>query len=265
MKQILKAPGSIPTSLDDLVFEGRNQAYGAYMLRKANQRRMLRSFGYAISFFLVILSVYPLSRLINPTIYDQGLYNYQVVNIDMTYDPSTRMQIETSAGSASANAVIPEKIVDDNLVPAQQDTQQPSTGNSDSTNASSNGTGTQGTGTSNAGGVGEGGEVYGSADINPQFPGGPRAMQEFINSNIRYPEIALNMNVRGTILVYVVIMSDGSLRDFKVVRGLQPDLDAEVLRMVKSMPLWIPAKRGGVPVNVRCTLPITVSSKMGKM
>lgn len=266
MKEILKETGSIRTSLDDMVFEGRNQSYGAYTLRKSNKRRLIRSFVYAFGLFIAIISIYPLSKLISPTIYDSGLYNYQVVNIDMTYDPSTRMKIETSAGSASANSAVPEKIVDDNLVPSQQqDLKQPSTGNSDSTNTSNNGTGTQGTGTSNANGEGTGGEVYGSADINPQFPGGPRAMQDFINSNIRYPEIALNMNVRGTILVYVVIMSDGSLRDFKVVRGLQPDLDAEVLRLVKSMPLWIPAKRGGVPVNVRCTLPITVSSKMGKM
>ena len=161
MKELLKETGSIPTSLDDMVFEGRNQSYGAYTLRKNNKRRLIRSFVYAFGLFITIISIYPLSKLIYPTIYDQGLYNYQVVNIDMTYDPATHMQIETSAGSASASSAVPEKIVDDNLVPEQQDTRQPSTGNSDSTNASSNGTGTQGTGTSNAGGEGEGGEVYG--------------------------------------------------------------------------------------------------------
>jgi periplasmic protein TonB len=54
-------------------------------------------------------------------------------------------------------------------------------------------------------------------------------------------------------------LSDGSLRDIKVIKGLQPDLDNEAIRVVKSMPLWKPGVRGGVAVNVRCVIPITVS------
>jgi periplasmic protein TonB len=255
-----------PPSLDDMVFEGRNQDYGAYTIRKSFRRRLQRSFIYAASFFVIILSIYPLANLIHPKIYDGTIYDYQVVNVNMSYDPSVKVQVEQSAGSASAEATIPDKIVDDNLVPDQQaDIKDPSAGKSDSTNANNNGTGTTGIGNSNTFGEGTSGEIFGSADVNPQFPGGPKAMQEYISSNIHYPEIALSMNIRGTILVYVVIMSDGSLRDVKIVKGLQPELDEEVVRVVKSMPLWNPAKRGGVPVNVRCTWPITVSSKMGKM
>jgi periplasmic protein TonB len=260
----LKDRINIP-SLDDMVFEGRNQDYGAYRLRKSNQRRLLVSFGYAIGFFIIVLSIYPLENLFHPKIYDLG-YNYRAVNVSMTYDPTIQIQTERSAGSSSASESIPDKIIDDDqVITPQQDAKLPSAGNSDSANAINNGTGSTGTGNSNIAGEGDAGEVFGSADVNPQFPGGPKAMQEFVNSNIHYPEIALSMNIRGTILVYVVIMSDGSLRDVKVVKGLQPELDAEVVRVVKSMPLWKPAMRAGIPVNVRCTWPITVSSKMGKM
>ena len=252
-------------SLDDMVFEDRNRDYGAYSLRKSNKRRLLISFSYATGFFIIVLSIYPLQNLIHPKIYD-ATFGYQVTNVDMTYDPTIRIQVEQSIGSSSASQLIPEKIVDDELViTPKDDVKQPETGSSDSANVSSTGTGNAGTGNSNRAGEGDTGEVFGSADVNPQFPGGSRAMQEYINSNIRYPDIALSMNIRGTILVYIVIMSDGSLRDVKVVKGLQPELDAEVVRVVKSMPLWNPARRGGMPVNVRVTWPITVSSKMGKM
>ena len=248
-----------------MVFEGRNRNYGAYDLRKSNKRRLLISFAYATGFFIIVLSIYPLQSLFNPKIYD-ATFGYQVVNVDMTYDPSIRIQSEQSIGSSSASQLIPEKIVDDEqIVTPQEDVKQPETGSSDSANISSNGTGNQGTGNSDRAGEGDAGEIFGSADVNPQFPGGPRAMQEYVNSNIRYPEKALSMNIRGTILVYIVIMNDGSLRDVKVVKGLQPELDAEVVRVVKSMPLWNPARRAGVPVNVRVTWPITVSSKMGTM
>ncbi len=248
-----------------MVFEYRNQDYGAYSLRKSNKRRLLISFGYATGFFLIVLAIYPLKNLIHPKIYD-STFGYQVVDVDMTYDPTIRIQVEQSIGSSSASELIPDKIVDDDQVITPKDeVKQPETGSSDSANVSSTGTGNEGTGNSNRAGEGNTGEIFGSADVNPQFPGGAKAMQEYINSNIHYPEIALSMNVRGTILVYIVIMNDGSLRDVKVVRGLQPELDAEVIRVVKSMPLWNPAKRGGVPVNVRVTWPITVSSKMGKM
>jgi protein TonB len=248
-----------------MVFEGRNQEYGAYRLRKSNQRRLLVSFGYAIGFFIIVLSIYPLENLFHPKIYNLG-YNYRAVNVSMTYDPNIQILTERSAGSSSASESIPDKIVDDDqVITPQQDAKLPSAGNSDSANAINNGTGSTGTGNSNIAGEGDAGEIFGSADVNPQFPGGSMAMQEFVNSNIHYPEIALSMNIRGTILVYVVIMSDGSLRDVKVVKGLQPELDAEVVRVVKSMPLWKPAMRAGIPVNVRCTWPITVSSKMGKM
>ncbi len=252
-------------SLDDMVFEGRNREYGAYSLRKSNKRRLLISFGYATGFFIVVLSIYPLQNLLHPKIYDAA-FGYQVTNVDMTYDPTIRIQSEQSIGSSSASQLVPEKIVDDNqVVTPQEDVNQPETGSSDSANVTSTGTGNEGTGNSNRAGEGDAGEIFGSADVNPQFPGGPRAMQDYVNSNIHYPEKALSMNIRGTILVYIVIMNDGSLRDVKVVKGLLPELDAEVVRVVKSMPLWNPARRGGVPVNVRVTWPITVSSKMGKI
>ena len=248
-----------------MVFEDRNREYGAYKLRKTNQHRLLLSFVYAVVLFIIVVSLYPLSNLIHPKIYDQDSFVYQVVNVDMTYDPTIQVQIKQTIGSSSASESIPQKIADDDqVIPPQKDVTQPSSGHSDSTNATNSGSGSTGTGNSDRTGEGNVGEIFGSADVNPQFPGGARAMQNYILENIHYPDKALSMNIRGTILVYVVIMSDGSLRDAKIVKGLHPELDEEVIKVVRSMPLWKPAMRKGVAVNVRCTIPVTVSSRPAK-
>jgi len=257
----VKPESKIPT-LDDLVFEGRNFDYGAYHLRKTYKRRLLVSFLYGTAFFVFFLLIYPLSNLISPELYDQGFPEYRVADVDLSYKEFTRIQSEPPAGASSHSEDMPQKIVADEEVPdIKENTVTESPGKADSVNSGNKGTGTGNQGNSTGNGTGESETVYGSADVNPQFPGGPKAMQQYITDNLIYPEIAQTLNIRGTILIYVVITSDGSLRDVRVTRGLHPELDAEALRVVKSMPLWKPALRGGIPVNVRCTIPITVSSR----
>ena len=248
------------SSLDDLAFESRNLDYGAYQLRKTYRKRLLISFVSAIGFFIIVLGIYPLSNLISPKIYDGGFPEYRVVDVSLKYEALKITPIRKSSGSSSVTKVIPEEIVDDDQV-VEEKLDQQTKSSVDSTSLSNTGSGAGGSGNSGTDGNDIGGEVYGSADVNPQFAGGPAAMQQFITENFRYPEIANSLNISGTILIYVVIMSDGTLRDVKVIRGLHPDLDAEAARVVKSMPLWKPAKRAGISVNVRCTIPITVTAR----
>lgn len=258
----MKSSKSIPT-LDDLAFEGRNREYGSYMLRKTYQARLFRSFLYALLIFLFILSLYPVITHLHSAKYDNNsLLDVQVVDVNLLYDPFKHVTIERSGGAALPAIIVPEKIVaDEEVITNPAKTAAASDGSVDSTGASGTGTVGNGSGNSNTGGDGMDGELYGSADVNPQFPGGPKAMQEFIKENLHYPEIAQRLNIRGTILIYVVITRDGAIRDVKVVKGLHKDLDNEAMRVVKAMPLWKPAMRGGAAVNVRCTLPISVSPK----
>ena len=254
----MKSKAVIP-SLDDLAFESRNLDYGAFELRKSYRRRLLNSFILAIMFFVLVLSIYPLSNLISPKIYDGAFPEYRVVDISLKYDALKVTQVQKAAVGSSFSKDMPEKIVDDDQVVSKDRPDQQNTSQVDSASLKNTGVGASGNGTSGTNGDDINGEVYGSADVNPQFAGGPAAMQQFITANFRYPEIANSLNISGTILIYVVIMNDGTLRDVKIIRGLHPELDAEAIRVVKSMPLWKPAKRAGVSVNVRCTIPITVS------
>lgn len=90
----------------------------------------------------------------------------------------------------------------------------------------------------------------------PQFPGGIEALYKFLNDHIRYPEQAAQNNIQGRVTVQFVVERDGSIGEVKVVRGKDPDLDKEAVRVVKSLPNFIPGKNNGQAVRVWYTLPI---------
>lgn len=91
----------------------------------------------------------------------------------------------------------------------------------------------------------------------PQFPGGPAALMEFLSKNVKYPQEAYKNGIQGRVIVTFVINKDGSISDAKVVKSVDPQLDEEALRVVHSMPNWIPGRQNGEPVNVKYTVPIT--------
>ena len=90
----------------------------------------------------------------------------------------------------------------------------------------------------------------------PEFPGGNGAMMKFISDTIRYPVEAQQKGIQGRVICNFVVMKDGSISDLQVVRGVDPLLDAEALRVLKLMPDWKPGKQRGQAVNVRFTLPV---------
>lgn len=83
----------------------------------------------------------------------------------------------------------------------------------------------------------------------PTFPGGAQAMDEFIESNIEYPARAMDNGIEGVVHVGFIVRTDGSLADIKVLRPLDPDLEREAVRVVKSMPAWTPSEKDGKPVE----------------
>lgn len=99
--------------------------------------------------------------------------------------------------------------------------------------------------------------VFTSVEQLPAFPGGDVKMMEYLSSHINYPENAMKNNIQGRVLVQFVVTKTGKVDEVKVLRGVDPDLDAEVIRLVKSFPKFIPAKSNGQPVNCWFTLPIT--------
>ena len=98
--------------------------------------------------------------------------------------------------------------------------------------------------------------VYLMPDQLPEFPGGIQAMMKFLSTNIKYPVEAQKKGISGRVIVQFVIMEDGTLDQAKVIRGVDPLLDEEALRVMKSMPKWKPGMDRGEAVKVRFTAPI---------
>ncbi|MCM1256026.1 MAG: M56 family metallopeptidase [Duncaniella sp.] len=99
-------------------------------------------------------------------------------------------------------------------------------------------------------------KVYTIVEKRPEFPGGERALMNHIITNLRYPEAAENANVQGRVIATFVVKSDGSIGDVKIVRSVAPDIDAEAIRLIKSLPKFTPGTVDGKPVNVQYSLPL---------
>ncbi len=100
-------------------------------------------------------------------------------------------------------------------------------------------------------------KVFDVVEQMPSFPGGNGALMKYLSSNIKYPTIAEENGVQGKVIVQFVVGRDGSISGAKVVKSVDPSLDKEAIRVVKSMPKWIPGKQNGQSVNVKYTLPVT--------
>lgn len=101
--------------------------------------------------------------------------------------------------------------------------------------------------------------VYLVPDEMPKFPGGMQAMMKYLSTNVKYPVEAQKKGVSGRVIIQFVVMEDGTLGQEKVVRGVDPLLDEEALRVVKAMPKWTPGVADGKTVKVRFTIPVMFS------
>ena len=98
-------------------------------------------------------------------------------------------------------------------------------------------------------------KVYDMVEKMPSFPGGSEALKEYLKKNTRYPNP--DACIQGRVVVVFVVDEKGNLSDVKVARSVEPSLDAEAERVVKSMPRWNPGIEKGKAVKVRYTLPVT--------
>ncbi len=99
-------------------------------------------------------------------------------------------------------------------------------------------------------------EIFVVVEEQPEFPGGQAAMMKFLSDNIKYPVIAQENGIQGRVICNFVVERDGSITDVQVVRGQDPSLDREAIRVIQQMPRWKPGKQRGSAVRVRFTLPV---------
>ena len=99
-------------------------------------------------------------------------------------------------------------------------------------------------------------EIFTVCEVPPSFPGGPGELDNYLRQNLRYPEAALNKKRQGAVLVSFIVTKDGSIRDVNVLKDRGFGTNEEAVRLIKSMPNWIPGRQSGRPVNVKYNLTI---------
>ena len=100
-------------------------------------------------------------------------------------------------------------------------------------------------------------KVFDVVEQMPDFPGGMSALMQYLSKHIKYPIIAEENGIQGRVIVTFVVEKNGSITDVQVIKSVDPSLDKEAVRVVKSMPHWIPGKQNGSAVRVKYTLPVT--------
>ena len=104
-------------------------------------------------------------------------------------------------------------------------------------------------------------EIFVVVEKMPEFPGGDAALMKFINDNIRYPEAAKNDGIAGRVILRFAILANGKVANTMVLKGVNPEIDNEAVRVIKSLPDWTPGMQGGKLVNVWYSVPVTFALK----
>jgi len=99
-------------------------------------------------------------------------------------------------------------------------------------------------------------KVFDVVEQMPSFPGGPSALMEYLHDHVKYPVVAQENGVQGRVVVSFIVEKDGSITDVRVVRSVDPSLDREAARVVSSMPRWTPGKQNGSAVRVKYNVPV---------
>jgi len=99
-------------------------------------------------------------------------------------------------------------------------------------------------------------DAYVWVDQAPEFPGGMVALRKYIADHVKYPEIAKENEIEGTVIIKFIVECDGELSNITVLRGVDPVLDSEAVRVIRSLPKFKPGMQNGCPVRVWFTLPV---------
>jgi protein TonB len=99
-------------------------------------------------------------------------------------------------------------------------------------------------------------EVFFVVEQMPEFPGGEKALREFIAKSLKYPSVAQEMGIQGKVYVSFVVDKNGNVTKAIIARGVDPSLDKEALRVINALPKWAPGKQRGQAVSVSFTVPI---------
>ena len=262
----------------ELVFAGRNQAYGAYQLRKGTGKRNVISIIAVVALVLLCQIGLSLKKAADAEARKRAAMT-EVVELSKLEQPKKKAEVKQQ----KKIQVEPEKVVErvkssikftapvikkDNEVKPEEELKT-----QDELMKTKTAIGAIDV----KGNDDKGGEVlklkeavaqpepkpevenkvFDVVEQMPSFPGGNAALMKYLSENVKYPVVAQENGVQGRVVVSFVVEKDGHITDVKVVRSVDPSLDKEAARVVRSMPSWIPGKQNGSAVRVKYNVPVS--------
>lgn len=259
----------------DLVFEGKNQAYGAYKLRKGTSKRNLWSIIIVLIAAVAIFSAIAIKNVIEANQKVAVTTAVELSKIDKTpkvekkkVTPKIEQPKVVEKVKSSIKFTAPVIKKDSEVKPEEEMKTQEDLQKTKTTIGAFNVVGNDEIGgevikakeeiaqpepPKNE----EENKVFDVVEEQPSFPGGQGALMAWLNDNIKYPVVAAENGIQGKVIVQFVVGKNGSISNVKVLRSVDPSLDKEAVRVVSNMPNWTPGKQNGASVNVRFTLPVT--------
>ncbi|MDR0798273.1 MAG: TonB family protein [Dysgonamonadaceae bacterium] len=255
----------------DLVFEGKNKEYGAYVLRDESSNRHIQALLTVVVLSLALIfiprairSVVP-QRASAPSITDEVKISQINTETAVTLPPVTQAKpapVSVMEALKPTSKLVPPRIIANDKVKAENlmETQDVLTA--------------KGLELSTVAQTGVPGGKVDPRDIIPPTTGDPGTTEgiiepwvdqppvfdhvlQWLSNRIKYPAIAVEKGIQGQVVLRFVVNKDGSVSDVKVVKSLDPSCDKEAVRVVSSMPKWIPGRKNGELVATYFTLPVT--------
>jgi protein TonB len=261
----------------DLVFEGKNQAFGAYTLRKDTGKRNLKALILTVATIIAIMLIVAAKVAIENQLASRVAITDDVELSKLAQKKETKVErkepvkIEMEKQvvekvKSSVKFTAPEIKKDNEVNPEDEIKSQDDLSKTNTAIGSFDVKGNDE----------EGGEVLKAQQVAvdeapkeeetkvfdvveqmPSFPGGDAALMKFLSEHIKYPVVAEENGIQGRVIATFVVERDGSITDVKVIKSVDPSLDKEAIRVLKSMPKWIPGKQNGSAVRVKYTVPVT--------
>jgi protein TonB len=260
----------------DLVFEGKNQAYGAYKLRKSTSKRNLIAIVTVLVAAVLAFAAIAIKNIVDA--------NARVASTQVTEISAINTTKKKAVVKKQVIQKEPEKVVErvkssvkftapvikkDNEVKPEDELKT-----QDQLKDTKAAIGTFDVkGNDDANGEvlkakeaiaqpeppkhEEENKVFEVVEQMPLFPGGNGALMDFLRNNVKYPVVAQENGVQGRVVVAFVVEKDGSISDVHVLKSVDPSLDREATRVVKSMPRWQPGKQNGSAVRVKFNVPVS--------
>jgi len=262
------------------VFEHRNKAYGAYVLRRdANQttKRAMLAILSAITVFcfgnFIRESMHTIKKkeapIITVSTTEVGKVAPEAQKIKPKVNPPKPPKIAAAPIPTVANTekrVVADSKATSDSIPSNRDLANAEPGIKTNTDASPGMGVSDGTGTAKVLDAAKDVQpvtpkVYIFVEKMPEFPGGDAALMKFISSNIEYPQIARDNDIAGKVLTQFTVNEDGTISDIQILKSPAACFNKEVMRVVKKLPVFKPGMQQGRPVKVRFCLPVSFNLK----